>query len=98
MALEIESKNTSHFADLPNDTHPVIEEMQFAYLRRLGRSERFERGLRRSEEALQLMRRSFRQSHPEWSEEQLQVEWVRAQHGEELAARVEKWLQNRMSR
>ena len=103
MALELKSNeimesSAANFAAVPNDTHPIVEEMQFAYLRQLGRKERFERGLQRVDEGLLLMRRSFRQAHSDCSKQQLQIEWVRAQHGEELAARVENWLRNRTSR
>ena len=86
------------FAGIPNDTHPAVEEMQFEYLRRLGRKERFERGLQRADEALHLMRRSFRNLHVDASESELQIEWVRAQYGDELAGRVEKWLQCRKAK
>ena len=74
-----------------SDTPESIDRMQFTRLRQMGRKERFERGLRRVDESLAMMRRSFERSHPHLSPLQLRVEWIRLQHGEEMARRVEEW-------
>lgn len=74
-----------------SDTPELIDKMQFARLRKMGRKERFERGLRRVDESLMLMRRAFERSHSHLSPEQKRIEWIRVQHGEELARHVEEW-------
>ena len=76
-----------------SDTHPIVEKLQFAHLRRMGRKSRFENGLARVDESLNLMWRSFRRSHSHLDEAQLHIEWARVQHGEELANQLEAWLQ-----
>lgn len=74
-----------------SDTAEMIDRMQFQRLRAMGRKERFERGLRRVDESLATMRRSFERSHPHLSTQELRIEWIRVHHGEELARRVEEW-------
>ncbi len=76
-----------------SDTSEVVERLQFDHLRRMGRKERFERGLARVDESLDMMWRAFRRRFPDASPEQLHVEWVRVQFGNELAERVQDFLQ-----
>jgi len=73
------------------DTPEFIDKMQFDCLRKMGRKARFERALRRADEGLAMMRRSFERSHPHLSPLELRFAWIRIQHGEELARRVEEW-------
>ena len=80
---------------LSPDTRPEVEKVMFEHLRRMGRQERFERGLRRIGAGLETMWRSFRSTHPHLSEDELHVEWVRVQFGEALASRLEEWLKCR---
>lgn len=75
-----------------SDTSEVVERLQFEHLRRMGRKERWERGLARVDESLEMMWRAFRRRHPDASPQQLHVEWVRIQFGDELAMRVEEFL------
>ena len=74
------------------DTHPVVEKLQFERLRQMGRKERFERGLARIDDSLVTMRAALKQQYPDASPNELHVLWTRAQFGEELAARLEKHL------
>ncbi len=74
------------------DTHPVVEKLQFARLREMGRKERLERGLARVDEQLNLMWRAFERRYPDASPDELQVLWTRVQFGEELAVQLEKYL------
>ena len=74
------------------DTHPVVEKLQFERLRQMGRKERFERGLARVDDSLSMMRAALKRQHPDASPDELRVLWTRAQFGEELAARLEKHL------
>lgn len=75
-----------------SDTSEVVERLQFDHLRRMGRKGRWERGLARVDESLEMMWRAFVRRYPDASPEQLHVEWVRIQFGDELAARVEEFL------
>ncbi len=75
-----------------SDTSEVVERLQFDYLRRMGRKERFESGLARVDESLEMMWRAFVRRFPDASPQQLHIEWVRIQFGEELAGRVEEFL------
>ena len=74
------------------DTHPVVEKMQFERLRQMGRKERFERGLARVDDSLSMMRAALMRQHPDSSPNELRVLWTRAQFGEELAERLERYL------
>jgi hypothetical protein len=58
----------------------------------MGRKERFERGLARVDESLDMMWSAFRRRYPDASPQQLHIEWVRVQFGDELAARIEDFL------
>ncbi len=76
-----------------SDTHPVVERLQFERLRQMGRQARFEQGLARIDESLTLMWRALRRLHPNATAEEMHIEWVRVQFGEELAQRVADYLQ-----
>jgi uncharacterized membrane protein YccC len=80
---------------LSPDTHPEVEKVMFEHLRRMGRQQRFERGLRRVDASLESMWRAFRRTHPHLSEDEMHIEWVRVQFGEDLAARLKEWLECR---
>lgn len=76
-----------------SDTHEVVERLQFEHLRLMGRKNRFENGLSRVDESLEMMWRAFRRRHPDASAAQLHVEWARVQFGEEFAAQIARFLQ-----
>ena len=69
------------------DTSEKIERLQFDRLRQMGRAERYERGLSLVDEGLRALWRNLEKQHPNWSREQLMVEWVKVHYGEELSAR-----------
>ena len=75
-----------------SDTSEVVERLQFERLRLMGRKARWERGLARVDESLEMMWRAFRRRYPHASPQQLHVEWVRIQFGDELAVRIEEFL------
>ena len=75
-----------------SDTSEVVERLQFDHLRRMGRKERFERALARVDDSLETMWRAFHRRFPDASPEELHVEWVRIQFGEDLAGRVQEFL------
>ncbi len=77
------------------DTHPVVEKLQFDHLRRMGRKERFERGLARMDDTLATMWNVLRRHRPHATPEQLHVEWARVQFGEEFAQKLEEHIQCR---
>ncbi len=78
------------------DTHPVVEKLQFERLRQMGRKERFERGLAWTDDALATMWNALRRKRPGLTNEQLHVEWARIQFGEEFAHKLEEHIQCRM--
>ena len=80
---------------LSPDTRPEVEKIMFEHLRRMGREQRFERGLCRIDASLAAMWRALRRTHPHLSEDELHVAWVRVQFGEDLAVRLEEWLRCR---
>ena len=75
------------------DTPEVFERLQFEHLRRLGRKKRFEKGLARVDESLEMMWRAFRRRHPDVTPAELHVHWVRVQFGDDLAERIKRFLE-----
>lgn len=73
---------------LSPDTSEQVQRMQFEHLRRIGRKARFESGLAIVDESAAMMERALRRLHPDWTPEQLMVEWIRVQYGEQLARDV----------
>ncbi|MBW3637425.1 MAG: hypothetical protein KY445_13335 [Armatimonadetes bacterium] len=76
-----------------SDTSRTIEERQTAYFRRLGKNGRLSCGAQIIDEGFESLEANLRREHPDWSPQQLRLEWVRRHYGEELAARYEKHLQ-----
>lgn len=74
------------------DTSEAVERLQFEMLRRMGRKARFEAGLALIDESVEMMWHALERTHPDWTADQLQVEWVRVQFGEELAAHCAHYL------
>ena len=77
------------------DTSVEVEKLQFERLRRIGRARRFEEGLALVDESIETMLRALQRLHPQWSEEQVQQEWIRVQYGEELAQRVAQYRERK---
>ncbi len=69
------------------DTSEKFERLQFDRLRSMGPKERYARGLAMVDDGLRALWHSLERSHPDWSREQLMVEWVRIHYGDELASR-----------
>ena len=76
-----------------SDTSEVVDRLQFDHLRRMGRKERFESALARTDEGLFLMWRSLKRRMPTATPAELHVEWVRVQFGDELSRKIEAFLQ-----
>ncbi len=70
-----------------NDTDDAAERAQIGILRNLGPRGRAKMASRLTARNWDAMQRALRRAHPDWSEQQLRVEWVRVQYGEELACK-----------
>jgi len=75
------------------DTKRDVEERQTAYFRRLGCNGRLLAGAQMMDEGFNAFLASLKRRNPAWTAEQLRVEWVRANYGEELAQRYAAHLQ-----
>ncbi len=75
------------------DTTRDVEERQTAYFRRLGRNGRLLAGAQMMDEGFNLFLASLKRRHPDWTAEQLRLEWVRVNYGEDLAQRYAAHLQ-----
>ena len=72
------------------DTSFEVEKLQFDRLRKIGRVRRFAEGMALVDESIDMMLNALRRLHPDWTEEQIQHEWVRVQYGEDFARKVQK--------
>lgn len=67
------------------DTDAAAERAQIEILRNLGPRGRAKMASRLTARNWAGMQRALQRAHPDWSEQQLRIEWVRVQYGEELA-------------
>jgi hypothetical protein len=70
------------------DTSPKAEQVQIELLRRASVARRGQLTFSLSADMIALARRAVHRLHPEWSETQVKLEFVRTHYGPELAARV----------
>lgn len=77
------------------DTSEEVERVQIEHLRRIGARERARRASRLTARNWAGMKRAFHRLHPGWTPQQLRIEWVRVQYGDELAGRYAQWLAQR---
>lgn len=68
-----------------SDTDPETERVHIEMLRRAGPERRLQLALNLTHEVIAMSRRELRRLHPEASEEELGVLWVRQNYGDELA-------------
>ena len=74
------------------DVSEAAERAQFDILRRMGRARRWEMGLKMVDEGYLAQWKALERRHPDWTREQLLVEWVRVQYSEELSQRYAEYL------
>ncbi len=67
------------------DTDPETQRVQLELLRRAGPARRLELTLSLSRAVIAMSRRALRRLHPQASDEELGVLWVRQNYGDELA-------------
>jgi len=77
------------------DTAPEAEEVQIRLLREAGVERRFGLAMSLSHTAIELSRGAIRQRHPDWSEREVKLEFVRLCYGEKLASEVRAYLERR---
>jgi hypothetical protein len=75
-----------------NDTHPSIARKQIELLRAAGMDRRFELAVSMSSGVIRLSRLDIAARHPDWSEQDVKLEWVRLHYGDDLARRVRERL------
>lgn len=69
-----------------NDTDPRAAAVQLELLRRATPERRAAIMLKLSRSVISLSRSALRARHPEWSDDEIGLEWVRLNYGEALAA------------
>ena len=74
------------------DVSEAAERAQLDILRRMGRARRWEMGLKMVDEGYSAQWKALERRHPDWTREQLLVEWVRVQYSEELSQRYAEYL------
>lgn len=74
------------------DTHPKAEAVQIKFLRKAGPVKRLWLMRSLSQTVLNLSRRTLRKMNPELSEQELKVLFVRHCYGDELADRLQIYL------
>ena len=76
------------------DTHPTVERKQIDLLRQAGSTEsRLALGLRMSEEAIRISRRELRRLHPNMTDRQIALVWVKLHYGDDIFERLERFFE-----
>ena len=78
-----------------NDTSPVADRVQMELLRRAGPQRRSAMMLSLTDVALTSARRAIARAHPEATEDQRKIIFVRLHYGEQLASEYAAWLAQR---
>lgn len=73
-------------------------QVQIDLLRRAGPVRRAALAAEMTTVAVASSRRAIRRLHPDWSEQEINLEWARVHYGEALAARVRAYLAARGKR
>ena len=68
-----------------SDTIEAADRAHYEILRRMSRRERAKMAARLTARNWAGMKRALLRAHPDWTPQQLQIEWVRIQYGEGLA-------------
>jgi len=77
------------------DTHSKAEEVQLALLRRATVAQRLTVMRSLSRTTLQLSRRAIQRANPTYTQQELNLTFVAYHYGAELAARLERYLEQR---
>ena len=83
------------FSMIPNDTHPKAEAKQLDLIREAGFARRGKLALSMSEQVIGYSRQELRRHYPQWSEEELLLQWILIHYGEDLQKRVRSYLISR---
>jgi hypothetical protein len=78
-----------------SSTSPASDEIQVGLLRDAGTTGRFARARSLSRNVIALSRRAIRRRHPDWSEREVQIEFLAVHYGRDLAERVRDHLERR---
>lgn len=76
-----------------SDTSREVEERQSAFFQRLGRNGRLEYGAQIIDEGFEALWANLCRDFPDYSPEELRLEWVRRHYGQELATRYSEFIQ-----
>jgi hypothetical protein len=79
------------------DTDPAAEAVQVEILRRIGPARRLALAMSLSRTAIDLSRRAIAISHPEMSERERTLLWLRVHYGREIAESVARCIEERES-
>ena len=74
------------------DTHPQIEKIQIALLKKQNAAQKFARVCSLSQTTMQLSKRAIARTNQSLDTKQLNLLFIRHQYGEQLAARVKKYM------
>lgn len=78
-----------------SDTPPDIEQLQIELLRRKTVTERMALAGNLTHFVIQLSRQAIARQHPEWTQRQVDLEWVEIHYGRELAESLRVDLESR---
>ncbi len=78
-----------------SDTPPDIEQLQIELLRQKTVTERMALAGNLTHFVIQLSRQAIARQHPEWTQRQVDLEWVEVHYGRELAESLRADLESR---
>lgn len=78
-----------------SDTPPDIEQLQIELLRQKTVTERMALAGNLTHFVIQLSRQAIARQHPEWTQRQVDLEWVEIHYGRELAESLRADLESR---
>lgn len=77
------------------DTHPEIEKIQISILKKKSISNKFSQVRSLSKTTMQLSKRAIARTNKNLNEDQINILFINYHYGEDLASRVEKYLNKR---
>jgi hypothetical protein len=77
------------------DTSPELEKIQFDLMRQAGPQRRFELAREFTGSMIALARSRIAAQHPDWTTQQVALQWAEIMYGEETAKRLRRELERR---
>ena len=77
------------------DTHPLVEDKYIELLKTLTPTERLKKTLEMTSWLMELSKKAILKANPTWSKQEIDLFFVKIHYGEDLAKRVQLYLEEK---